>query len=99
MYIIAYINLMRTLSSTELRKNLAETMDQVNDDHTPVIVTRSGGKPAVLISLEDYTAMDETAYLLASPRNAERLNASIAQIEAGNVVEKTMEELETMEGE
>lgn len=90
---------MRTLSSTELRKNLAETMDQVNDDHTPVIVTRSGGKPAVLMSLEDYAAMDETAYLMSSPRNAERLNKSIAQIEAGNVVTKTMDELEAMEGE
>lgn len=90
---------MRTLSSTDLRKKLAETMDQVNDDHTPVIVTRSGGKPAVLMSLEDYAAMDETAYLLSSPRNAERLNVSIAQIEAGNVIDKTMQELEAMESE
>lgn len=99
MYLNAYINLMRTLSSTELRKNLAETMDQVNDDHTPVIVTRSGGKPAVLMSLEDYAGLDETAYLLSSPRNAERLRESIAQIEAGKVIEKTMDELEAMAGE
>ena len=98
-YINAYIIRMRTLSSTELRKKLAETMDQVNDDHTPVIVTRSGGKPAVLMSLEDYAGLDETAYLLSSPRNAERLRESIAQIESGNVIEKTIEDLEAMAGE
>jgi len=74
-------------------------MDQVNDDHTPVIVTRAGGKPVVMISLEDYTEMDETAYLLSSPKNAERLSASIKNIEDGKVVTKTMEELEAMAGE
>ena len=81
---------MKTLSTTELRKNLAETMDQVNDDHMPVIVTRAGGKSAVLISLEDYTAMDETMYLMSSPKNAERLTASIERLEKG---EGTMHEL------
>lgn len=90
---------MRTLSSTDLRKNLAETLDQVNDDHTPVIVTRAGGEPVVIISLEDYAAMDETAYLLSSPKNAERLRASIKNIEEGKVVTKTMEELEAMASE
>lgn len=87
---------MRTLSSTELRKNLAETMDQVNDDHTPVIVTRAGGKPVVIISLEDYTEMDETAYLMSSPANRMALDKAIKNIEEGKVVTKTMEELEAM---
>jgi antitoxin YefM len=90
---------MRTLSSTELRKNLAETMDQVNDDHMPVIVTRAGGKPAVLLSLEDYYEMDETAYLMSSPANREALTKAIANIEDGKVITKTMEELEAMESE
>ena len=70
-YAIAYI-LMKTLSSTELR-----AMDQVNDDHEPVIVTRAKGKPVVMVSLEDWTSMDETAYLLSSPKNARRLRESI----------------------
>jgi len=90
---------MRTLSSTDLRKNLAETMDQVNDDHTPVIVTRAGGKPVVMISLEDYSEMDETAYLLSSPANRKSLLKSLEDIEAGRVVTKTMEELEAMASE
>jgi len=77
---------MRTLSSTDLRANLSSVMDQVNDDHEPVIVTRAGGKPVVIVSLEDYDAMDETAYLLASPANREDLLKSIAQLNAGRVV-------------
>ena len=87
---------MKTLSSTELRKNLSKLMDQVNDDHEPVIVTRASGKPAVLLSLEDYDSMDETAYLLASPENARLLREAIAEGEAGNAVSKTMTELETL---
>lgn len=74
-------------------------MDQVNDDHTPVIVTRAGGKPVVIISLEDYTEMDETAYLMSSPANRKQLAKSIADIEAGKLVTKTMEELEAMASE
>ena len=87
---------MKTLSSTELRKNLSKAMDQVNDDHEPIIVTRANGKPVVLLSLEDYDSMDETAYLLASPENARRLREAIAEGEKGHVVSKTMTELEAM---
>lgn len=74
---------MKTLSSTELRANLSSVMDQVSDDHEPVIVTRAKGRPVVLISLEDYDAMDETAYLLASPANAQRLLDAVAGLNAG----------------
>ena len=77
---------MRTLSSTALRANLSAVMDQVNDDHEPVIVTRAKGKPVVMVSLEDWASMDETTYLLASPENARRLRESIRQLEAGEVV-------------
>ena len=60
---------MKTLSSTALRANLSSVMDQVNDDHEPVIVTRAKGKPVVMVSLEDWASMDETTYLLSSPTN------------------------------
>ena len=76
-YAIAYILRMKTLSSTELRATLSSVMDQVNDDHEPVIVTRAKGKPVVMVSLEDWTSMDETTYLLSSPKNARRLRESI----------------------
>lgn len=90
---------MRTLSSTALRQNLSAVMDQVNDDHEPVIVTRAGGKPVVLLSLEDYDAMDETAYLLSSPANKAALLAAIAEAHDGLTVTKTLDELKAMEAE
>ena len=80
MYAIMYASCMKTLSSTALRASLSATMDRVNDDHEPVIVTRAKGRPVVMISLEDYAAMDATAYLLASPKNREELLASIDEL-------------------
>ena len=84
---------MTPISSTDLRKNLSAAMDKVNDDHTPLLVTRSGGKPAVLISLDDYAAMDETTYLLSSPNNAERLKAALERAKAGKLIEKDLIDL------
>ena len=74
---------MQTLSYSHFRSHLAKTMDKVNDDHTPVLITRQNGQPAVIMSLEDFHAYEETAYLMASPKNAERLSRSIAEAEAG----------------
>lgn len=90
---------MRTLSSTELRQNLSSVMDQVNDDHEPVIVTRAKGKPVVMVSLEDWASMDETTYLLASPANKAALLEAIAEVNQGKVVIKTMEDLRAYETE
>ncbi len=65
---------MRSTSYSDFRKNLAATIDQVNDDHEPVLITRDRGKPAaVLMSLEDFASFEETRYLLKSPANAARL--------------------------
>jgi antitoxin YefM len=82
---------MRTTSFTNLRKNLAAAIDGVNNDHEPMIITREGGKPsAVLMSLEDFASWQETNYLLSNPANAARLLASIAELEAGKGVERTL---------
>jgi antitoxin YefM len=89
-YAIPYISSMRTLSSTALRSNLSAVMDQVNDDHEPVIVTRAKGKPVVVVSLEDWASMDETSYLLASPANRNELLASIAELNAGKAVPRDL---------
>ncbi len=78
---------MDTISYSAFRSHLASTLDKVNDDHKPVLITRQNGKPAVLISLEDFQAYEETAYLMASPKNAERLNQAIAEVEAGKAVQ------------
>lgn len=74
---------MNTITYSMLRRSLASVLDQVNDDHAPVIITRQKGKPAVLMSLEDFYAYEETAYLMASPANAERLRRAKAQYDAG----------------
>lgn len=84
---------MRTTSFTDLRKNLAATLDRVTEDHEPVVITRDRGKPAaVLISLEDFASYEETAHLLKSPRNAERLLSAIRQLEAGEGAERKLAE-------
>ena len=81
---------MRTLSSTALRANLSAVMDQVNDDHEPVIVTRAKGKPVVMVSLEDWASMDETTYLLSSPENARRLMQAVEELKAGKGVPRDL---------
>lgn len=75
---------MDVLSYSALRNNLASTLDKVNEDHVSILITRQRGKPAVIMSLEDFKSYEETAYLMASPKNAERLSQAITGIEAGN---------------
>ena len=81
---------MNTVDVSALKENLPKYLDRVNDDHAPLLVTRASGKPAILMSLEDYNAYEETAYLMASPRNAQRLDESIAALSKG---EGTIHEL------
>ena len=78
---------MDAISYSNFRSHLAETLDKVNEDHVPIMITRQNGKPAVIISLEDFKSFEETAYLMASPKNASRLNQAIAEIEAGKMVQ------------
>lgn len=81
---------MDTISYSNFRSQLASTLDKVNDDHVAIISTRQNGKPAVLISLEDFKSYEETAYLMASPKNAMRLNQAIPEIEAGKIVQHSL---------
>jgi antitoxin YefM len=82
---------MKTSSYSELRKNLSAMLDRVNADHEPVIITRDRGKPsAVLMSLEDFASYEETRYLLKSPANAARLQASVEALEQGGGVERML---------
>jgi antitoxin YefM len=84
---------MRTTSYSDLRRNLAATLDSVNADHEPVVITRDGGKPsAVLMSLEDFASFEETRYLLKSPRNADRLLEAIQVLDAGKGTERELSE-------
>ena len=77
---------MNTMSYSAFRSRLASVLNRVNEDHQPVLITRQNGKPAVVISLEGFKAYEETAYLMASPKNAARLNQATAEIEAGDAL-------------
>jgi antitoxin YefM len=81
---------MDAITYTTARAHLAETMDRVCDDHEPIIITRSGQRAVVMISLDDFKAMEETAYLLRSPKNAQRLLESIAALETGKGKERKL---------
>lgn len=74
---------MRAITYTNARNNLASTMKKVCDDHSPIIVTRKNSEAVILMSLEDYEALTETAYLMQSPKNAKRLFESIEELNAG----------------
>ena len=74
---------MDAITYSSARANLASTMDRVCSDHEPLIITRNGQQAVVMLSLENYKALEETAYLLRSPANARRLLSSIAQLNVG----------------
>jgi antitoxin YefM len=83
---------MDAMSYTSARKNLAQTMARVCEDHAPVIITRKGEGAVVMMSLEDYQSLEETAYLLRSPKNAQRLLNAIAALETGGGTERELQE-------
>jgi antitoxin YefM len=81
---------MDSISYTAARANLAKTMDQVCESHEPVIITRSGQDSVVMLSLEDFNSLEETSYLLRSPKNAKRLLGAIADLERGRGTERKL---------
>jgi len=83
---------MDAISYTDARSNLSKTMQRVCNDHVPVIITRKSESPVVMMSLEDYQAMEETAYLLRSPVNARNLLESIEELDSGKGVERELAE-------
>ena len=83
---------MNAIPYTRLRSNLAREMDRVCEDHAPIIVTRRASSSVVMMSLDDYEALEETSYLLRSPKNARRLLESIEALEAGRGTERDLAE-------
>ncbi|MEO8803869.1 MAG: type II toxin-antitoxin system prevent-host-death family antitoxin [Rudaea sp.] len=81
---------MDAITYTSARANLADTMDRVCNDHESIIITRNGEQAVVMMSLDDFNALEETSYLLRSPRNARRLLESIAALENGNGKQRSL---------
>jgi antitoxin YefM len=86
---------MHAISYTAARENLASTMDRVCNNHDPVIITRNRNQAVVMLSLEDYESLQETAYLLRSPANAKRLLKSIQALSKRKGIKKKLSELQT----
>jgi antitoxin YefM len=74
---------MKVVTEQEARTQLSELADAVWDNHDVVVIAREGGRSTVMLSLEDYESLNETAYLLRSPANAERLLQSVNDVKLG----------------
>ena len=81
---------MDAITYTAARAHLASTMDRVCNDHEPLIITRNGEQSVVMLSLDDFKSLEETAYLLRSPVNATRLLAAVGELGAGRGVERKL---------
>ena len=81
---------MNAITYSSARANLAKTMDRVCEDHEPLIITRNGEQSVVMLSLEDYKSLEETAFLLRSPANAKRLLSAMSQLAAGKGIEREL---------
>lgn len=84
---------MDAITYTAARQQLAQTMNEVCENHTPVIITRQKAEAVVMMSLSDFNSIQETAYLLSNPANAERLRASVAEAEAGKLITTSLADL------
>ena len=81
---------MDTVTYTKFREQLAGYLDKVNEDHTPLLVTRQNSEPVVVMTLEDFKAYEATFYLMASKKNATRLNKAINELRAGKGEEQEL---------
>jgi antitoxin YefM len=72
---------MEFMSYTAARQHLSKTMEEVCQNHTPVVITRGNTEPVVMISLADFNSLQETSYLLKNPKNAARLAEAVDEIE------------------
>lgn len=83
---------MDAITYTTARAQLASNMNRVCQNHEPLIITRNSQQSVVMLSLEDYQALEETAYLLRSPNNAKRLLDAVIELNAGKGVERKLVE-------
>jgi antitoxin YefM len=75
---------------TELRANMAKHLDQIEADRTELVVTRQNHEAVVILPLAEFEGMRETLHLLSTPANADHLRRSIAELNAGKGVERTL---------
>lgn len=74
---------MKVVNYSEFRNNLAENLNNVNDDGDIVVVSRSKGKNVVVMSLEEYNSIQETLHLTSTKANTKRLEEAVDQMKKG----------------
>lgn len=90
-YVIALGGVVVTaINITRFREALKDVLEGIVANHEPVIVTRPNGENVVVLSYEDYAAVEETSYLLRSPANARRLKESLESYEKGLGIERNL---------
>ena len=82
-----------TISYSQLRKTLKASLDRVCEDRQPLLVERKNGDDVVIVSRDDYTSLEETAYLLQSPTNAKRLLQALERNPKDRIVFDSIETL------
>lgn len=79
---------MQAISYSEVRKNFKRYLDEVYNNHDPMIITRKNNENLIIISLDDYNSLTETQYLLSSENNRKHLITSLKQLRSNNGIEK-----------
>jgi antitoxin YefM len=80
----------KSITYTAARENLASTINRVCEDHAPVVITKNRDQSVVMLSLEEYESLQETAYLLRSPANAKRLIDAVDALKRGKGVKRKL---------
>jgi antitoxin YefM len=89
---------MSTITYSTARDHLAEVWDKTVSTREPVIVSRRGAESIVMLPLEEWEGLQETAHLLRSPANAQRLLAALNRLDSGEGDILSMESLERHSG-
>ena len=93
-YVILYDKeyVMNAVNYSDLRKNLKSYLDRVYDDHETIIIARKNNENVVMVSIDEYNSLVETAHLLSTEANANHLAQSIRQARDGNITYRDLVE-------
>jgi antitoxin YefM len=81
---------MKVTTYSKFRENMKSHLDSVVNDQEPLYVTRANGEDVVVLSKSDYEGLQETNYLMRSPKNAERLLHALKELDEGGGVKKEL---------
>ncbi len=85
---------MEVTTYSKFRENMKSYLDNVVNDNNPLYVTRANGEDVVVLSKSDYEGLQETYYLMSSPKNAERLLQAIKDLDEGKGIKRNLIEVD-----